>query len=551
MSLSATINFANLAGWAYDGSRNAIHMVGPDGQGRTWSLDAQQFTGSFHVEGKPSSLDITAGDDYLLVGNGDAIFTGPRPGGGQTFAAQVSRVDLATGRVEQFQVDLTDSYERGVYDLAIAANNKALITTDFAGSGSTPLRTFSIDASPPAFEQFPGLTGDISNRSYATASEDRRYVLIEEGSSSNGPLRIYDALSGSLVAKTDLYAVGGSGFNIGKGDINSAAGLVADVLYRNLYIFDLQLQPVTDLAKFTTEGSVVGAEFNDGGHQLFLWQGPLKSVLVIDTLSWRQVGSLDVASVTQPLVTYALYGEMDVIAGGRGLVLDFGNGLEVIDLASKLKIEITGDGTGEVLHGAIGADRLLGEGGSDTISGYDGQDFIRGGEGDDLLMGGKDFDDLHGNQGNDTVRGGQGDDWVVGGQGHDLLFGDLGADLVFGNMGADTCEGGAGNDTIRGGQDGDLIFGGDGDDWISGDLGDDTLSGGAGADTFNIFAGAGVDRVMDFSAAQGDRIRIEGGVTTYTVVQQGSDAVVTVGDAQMILVGVQASTLPAGSIFVA
>ncbi len=76
------------------------------------------------------------------------------------------------------------------------------------------------------------------------------------------------------------------------------------------------------------------------------------------------------------------------------------------------------------------------------------------------------------------------------------------------------------------------------------------MSGGLGADTFTIFDGAGVDRVIDFSSAEGDRVRIEGG-GTYTVTQQGADAVVTVGEAQMTLVGVQASTLPAGWIFAA
>ena len=551
MSLSRTINFDGLTGWAYDAARNAVHMTGPDGMVRSWSLDSQQFTGSFNVGGAPSSLDISQDGSYLLVGNGDAVATGINPAIGPAYAAQVARIKLATGTVEQFQVNLTDGYERGVFDLAIAADNKALITTNFAGSGWTTLRTLQIDAASPGFEQFPGLTGDIRNRSFATASEDRRYVLIEEGDISNAPLRLYDAASGSLVARTDLYAVGSSGFNSGKGDVSSAAGLVADVLYNNIYIFNLQLKQAADLSSFTSAGSIVGAEFNEGGHQLFLWQGALKTVVVVDTLSWKQVGAFGVSSLTSSLVSRAPHGEMDVIAGGRGLILDFGNGLEVVDLAAKLKIDIVGDAASGVLHGAVGADRLLGEGGSDTIYGYEGQDFIRGGEGDDLLIGGKDFDDLHGNQGDDIVRGGQGDDWVVGGQGRDMLFGDLGNDLVFGNMGADTCEGGAGNDTIRGGQDGDLIFGGDGDDWISGDLGDDTLSGGAGADTFNIFAGSGLDRVMDFSATAGDRIRIEGSVTSFTVAQQGADTVVTVGDAQVVLIGVQASTLPAGSIFVA
>ncbi|MGA0606247.1 PQQ-dependent sugar dehydrogenase [Phenylobacterium sp. VNQ135] len=180
----------------------------------------------------------------------------------------------------------------------------------------------------------------------------------------------------------------------------------------------------------------------------------------------------------------------------------------------------------------------------------DGSDFIRGEDGNDLIFGGFAFDDLHGNLGDDTVHGGQDGDWVVGGQGGDRLFGDDGADVVLGNLGADTAEGGAGNDVVRGGQADDVLRGGDGADFLSGDRGSDTLTGGAGADIFNSFGEAGLDRVTDFNRAEGDRIRLDPG-NTYTVAQSGADTIVTVsGGAQVVLVGVQASSLTGDWIFV-
>jgi len=57
-------------------------------------------------------------------------------------------------------------------------------------------------------------------------------------------------------------------------------------------------------------------------------------------------------------------------------------------------------------------------------------------------------------------------------------------------------------------------------------------------------------RVLDFSLAQGDRVQLDPG-TTFTVAQVGADTVVTLGNAsdQVILVGVQMSTLTGGWIF--
>ena len=102
---------------------------------------------------------------------------------------------------------------------------------------------------------------------------------------------------------------------------------------------------------------------------------------------------------------------------------------------------------------------------------------------------------------------------------------------------------------MRGGQDNDVLFGGDGSDFISGDRGDDTETGGAGADIFHTFGDAGIDRVTDFSLAQGDRVQVDPG-TLFTVSQVGADTVITmVGGAEMILVGVQMSTLTPGWIF--
>jgi Ca2+-binding RTX toxin-like protein len=202
-----------------------------------------------------------------------------------------------------------------------------------------------------------------------------------------------------------------------------------------------------------------------------------------------------------------------------------------------------------VIAGDAGPDTIQGTSGSDTINAGDGESYLRGGEGDDVVAGGKDFDDINGNQGNDTASGGLGDDWVVGGKDSDSLTGDGGADIVYGNMGDDSCDGGDEADIVRGGQGNDVVLGGAGNDWLSGDRGDDTVTGGAGADIFHTFGEAGVDRVLDFSLADGDRVMLDPGVT-YTVNQVGADTVIAMdGGGQMVLVGVSSTSLTGDWIF--
>ncbi|MDB5475841.1 MAG: alkaline metalloproteinase [Phenylobacterium sp.] len=204
----------------------------------------------------------------------------------------------------------------------------------------------------------------------------------------------------------------------------------------------------------------------------------------------------------------------------------------------------------DALQARAGATSLDGGAGNDTITGWAGGDVLRGGDGNDSIVGGSGFDDINGNKGDDTISDTQGgDDWLVGGQGNDLISASVGGNILYGNLGNDTLHGGSGAEILRGGQGDDSITGGGGADFISGDRGNDTMSGGTGADIFHTFSGAGLDRVLDFNLAEGDRVQIDAG-TTWTVSQVGADTVIDMGGGdQMVLVGVQASTLTGNWIF--
>ncbi len=252
----------------------------------------------------------------------------------------------------------------------------------------------------------------------------------------------------------------------------------------------------------------------------------------------------------QDTFDFSSYFNNQIIDLRAGFFSDVGGYVGNVAIAQGTSIENAIGGTGsDVINGNDAANGLFGGGGSDTLSGGDGQDYLRGGDGSDSISGGAAFDDLNGNRGRDTLYGGDGDDWVVGGKDPDLLYGETGNDIVLGNIGNDTVYGGVGDDVVRGGKDDDQVDGGAGNDFVSGDQGYDTLIGGPGADLFHTFIGAGVDRVLDFSIEDGDRVLLLPG-QTWTVQQWGADTVVTVGNGdRLTLVDVQVDALPEGWIF--
>jgi serralysin len=257
------------------------------------------------------------------------------------------------------------------------------------------------------------------------------------------------------------------------------------------------------------------------------------SIPATQFLTWAVTG--DTAAAKQ-----AVFGGPDTIVGSAGG--------DVLRSLSGNDSVSGGDGN-DILDGGSGNDTVMAGTGNDQIVDASGQNYLRGDDGNDNISGGSDFDDINGNMGNDTAHGNAGDDWVVGGKDQDMLFGDAGSDQVLGNLGNDTLDGGDGDDVVRGGQGDDVINGGAGNDYVSGDRGNDTETGGAGADNFHSFSGAGIDRVLDFHLSEGDRVMLDPG-TQFQVNQVGADTVIDLGGGdEVILVGVQASTLPPGTIF--
>ena len=319
----------------------------------------------------------------------------------------------------------------------------------------------------------------------------------------------------------------------------------------------------------TLAAGAAGADDLAGESSGFLSSLPTTGAVLVQTLTPTVTGN---ATPGAPLV---ISGSTTVGGTPTALLIDTRNlppgivlQLQNVEFAAVLgNIQVTGGdgsqnvwGDGGTQYIVLGADddTLHGGGGDDYVGSLTGSDVLYGDAGNDTVSGGEDNDTLYGNTGTDLLHGGRGNDELHGGKDGDVLFGDLGNDVLLGELGADslqggvgddwlngnqendTVRGGQGNDVVRGGKGNDLVFGDLGDDQVWGDYGDDTLIGGAGADIFWIRSGDGHDVVIDFNAAEGDRIGLTAGLTYTLAANSAGEAVIIFSnDDDITLIGVR------------
>ncbi len=353
--LDSIFNAANISSFVYDTERKLLYFGTTSGTIYRWSPYSQTFLTPINIGGDITSLALSSDDQFLLAGRSDIAADG------DNFDVTIDRVSLNTLAITPL-VFTVGGYERGVASIAVDNQDAALVSTTFGGSGWTPIRSFPAETS--SFNPTPvsGLAS-VSAPAYLISSEHGRYILVAPSNISDGPLQLYDSQSGTVVASTDLYALGAAGFNNGKEDVNEHAGLVVDDTYNNIFVLNTSLSLVKDLSSLQRAGSIIGAHFSENGRDLFLWDASTQDILVYDTTSWEQTATIPVtAQIAGPVGDGNLIGLMQVSGDGRFLFLDTGVGIETIDLAASLSSNVlvlppddfNADGRSDILFAGAG-----------------------------------------------------------------------------------------------------------------------------------------------------------------------------------------------------
>lgn len=185
---------------------------------------------------------------------------------------------------------------------------------------------------------------------------------------------------------------------------------------------------------------------------------------------------------------------------------------------------IVGNAADNVLDGGVGVDVLRGGLGNDTYVVDSATDKVieaasagidtvlssvrwtLGGNVENLVLTGSAAINGTGNALDNSMTGNVADNVLAGGDGNDRLFGAGGNDRLDGGSGNDLLDGGTGADYLTGGAGDDILVGGDGADTMLGGTGSDRFVFAALADDPSSGTLSTMDRIVDFSHAQGDRI---------------------------------------------
>ena len=392
MDRSTTI--ASSGKFVFDEVSNVLFSIGA-GRVTRWDATNGQFLSAIEIGANLAGIAISPDGRYLLVGAADLV---PATGGGSSVA--LFRIDLTT----MARTTITTPpafYEGGVADIVIDADGFALFTTQFLGSGWTPLRRFDVAAETPTMSNVTGVA-DVRGGTAMIRSPNGEFVLVLESNISNAPFALYSASQDRIIATSDLYRIDRSGFNDGRGDVSNV-GDIAIITYNTFVIYDRDLNVVRDFTSRQSAGSIADAQFSADGRFLYVLNVGSDVLEVIRVSDWSLSHSVPLGVDLHPTGNGSIYNGLDLIDDGALLLLTTAVGVRVIDLAYA-SVTMTGTPANDWFSGALGDDTLNGAGGDDTLDGRSGNDILNGGAGDDVLI------------------GGAGDDRIDGGSGHDIAI---------------------------------------------------------------------------------------------------------------------------------
>jgi hypothetical protein len=214
-------------------------------------------------------IDISPDDNTLVVA--DSAYS--------STSLWVYVVNLSSGTSQKAEFPLAFS-EAGSWAVAFGNDGAVLITSAFQGSGWVPMRRFN-----PA-------TGDVKTvasvdqNSMVSSSGDGHIIGVAEANSSGGPVDRYDVTGQAI---TGTSGTGWFNYEIG---VNRDGTQFAVPTYGGTYIYDGNLQFLTKLGTYASEGPVGVSYYPQGDIVFFAWW-PTSYVRAYETHTMAEVARYD------------------------------------------------------------------------------------------------------------------------------------------------------------------------------------------------------------------------------------------------------------------
>lgn len=202
--------FSSPQDMVFDRKGHRLYIAAAEGLVWPYNLSTRSLEKPFALGGSLSAIDIASDDSFLLVGQAAA----------GTAGGAVHKLDLATGAVTNFNYS-RDGGEGGVSSVRIASNGLAFVTTNYIGSGSTPLREINLSTGATRIRNdLPTHFSSAGDSTDIRSSADRTRLCFYY---YNGYLFTYSAVTDSF----GPVALQGENLNAASVALNRNGSLVA------------------------------------------------------------------------------------------------------------------------------------------------------------------------------------------------------------------------------------------------------------------------------------------------------------------------------------
>jgi hypothetical protein len=294
------IPVADRRGMVYDTAQDLLYIATDRGVVERYSPMQRMLLAPWKVGNNLKGIDITPDGSSILVADSVRGATG----------GFIRRVDTSTGAVTNL-VYQRGGLEGGSYDVAIFANNKALFTTTFEGSGWSPFREINLTTN--AVANRADLTG-VRGSSTISRGADRTLGFLTENDISNGPMHTYRTSTDTVSAATNT-----GGFLGGPHTVNRDGTLIALQIGTNVNILNSSLGGV-----LTLTGLGGGVVFDPVQNVLYAaTSGAGATIRAYSTVTWLQTGSFPLGD---PATSSFNSEVMSISDDGRWMFVQTANG---------------------------------------------------------------------------------------------------------------------------------------------------------------------------------------------------------------------------------
>jgi hypothetical protein len=209
-------------GMIFDNASRYLYITTAEGLVQRYDLAARDLLLPFDAHGSLNGIEIAPDDSFLLLAQNDIGLT----------QAAVEKMDTATGATSLTNFDRVPG-EGGMWDLSLASNGKAFLTTSFLfGGGTPPLRQLDVVTNAITIrtdEPPEGFHGEIQVDTKLARSADRSRIYFLYSDDSTGPYFCYNGLSDTFGPK---FLAQGS-WDYGSGAVSRDGSLFAYRTYQS------------------------------------------------------------------------------------------------------------------------------------------------------------------------------------------------------------------------------------------------------------------------------------------------------------------------------